>query len=312
MRAVIIKRYGGPYALELADQPRPEPKDHQLLIRVHAAAVNPIDWRIRSGSLRFLWPLKLPLVLGYDVAGVVEEVGRHVQRFQPGDEVYAYLDQRRAGGYAQYAVAGERCVALKPANLSPEEAAAVPLAGLTSLQSLRDLGHIRNGDRVLINGASGGVGTFAVQLAKLFGADAVGVCGTANMDLVRKLGADRVLDYTRDDFTLVERRLDIVLDAVAKSHFRQCRHLLRPGGVFITTVPDAGALWNRLATLAGEKQCRSLLTQPRGDDLDRFRTWIEQDKVHPVIDRVLPLEDAVEAHRLSEQGHARGKIVLKV
>lgn len=312
MKAIVLDHYGPPEMLQPAELPQPRPRPGQVLIRVHAAAVNPIDWRVRSGSLRFVLPAKLPLVPGYDVSGEVAECGRGVEAFRPGAEVFAFLDRISGSGYAEFAVASESVVAPKPRNCTHEEAAAVPLAATTVLQALVNLGRIAPGNEVLINGASGGVGTFAVQIAKALGATVAGVCGPHNVELVAKLGADRVIDYSRDDFTRQSARYDIVLDAVAKSSYPACRRLLRPGGRFITTLPwPKHYFWQALSVLGG-RRCRVILARPNGGDLRRIAELIESGRLRPVIDRVLPLEEAAEAHRLSESGRVRGKLVLRV
>jgi NADPH:quinone reductase-like Zn-dependent oxidoreductase len=313
MNAVVIDRYGPPEVLQCREVAQPKPGPGQVLIRVRAAAINPIDWRIRNGSLRFILPGKLPLILGFDVSGEVAEVGAGVTGLQPGDEVFSYLDQRHGGGYAEYAVASQQVVVPKPDNLSHEEAAAIPLAASTTLQALRDLAHVSEGSDVLVNGASGGVGTFAVQIAKALGAHVTGVCGTANLEFVRELGADKVVDYTAEDFTHADHRFDVVFDAVAKSSFSASRRVLRPYGVYVTTVPSPKTFLLALVTrLAGGKRCRNILARSSGDDLRQLKELAEDGKLRPAIHHVYPLEQAAEAHTVSEAGHVRGKLVLRV
>jgi NADPH:quinone reductase-like Zn-dependent oxidoreductase len=312
MKAVVIRRYGPPDVLQPAEMPTPKPRRGQVLIRVRAASVNPIDWRIRSGSVRFLMPGRLPLVPGYDVAGEVAECGAGVESLRPGDAVFSFLDRLFGGGYAEFAVASQGVVVPKPESLSYEEAAAVPLAACTALESLVNLGRVAEGSDVLINGASGGVGTFAVQIAKALGARVTGVCGPTNLEMVAGLGADRVIDYTSDDFAEMGDRYDVVLDAVAKRSYPACRRVLKPGGCFVTTLPwPKHYLWHFL-TLFGRRRSRVIMVRPNGDHLRRIAAMIEKGQVHPVIDRVLALEHASEAHRQSETGHSRGKLVLRV
>jgi NADPH:quinone reductase-like Zn-dependent oxidoreductase len=283
------------------------------LIRVRAAGVNPIDWRIRSGSLRFILPGRLPLILGFDVSGEVAEVGPEVTDLKVGDEVFAFLAGRHGGGYAEYAVASQHVVVPKPENLSHEEAAAIPLAASTALQALRDLAKVSEGSDVLINGAAGGVGTFAVQIGKTLGARVTGVCSTGNLEFVTELGADRVIDYTGEVFTAGDHRFDVVFDAVAKSSFSASRGVLRPYGVYVTTVPSLKTLLLAAVTrLAGGRRCRNVLVRPRGDDLRHLKGLVEEGKLRPVVQQVYPLEQAAEAHRVSEAGHVRGKVVLGV
>lgn len=313
MRAVAFDRYGPPQVLKVQQVPRPRPAEGEVLIRVYAAGVNPIDWRIRSGSLRWLWRPRLPMIPGYDISGVVAEIGPRVTRLQPGDEVFSFIDRNRAGGYAEYAVASEHVIVAKPAGISHIEAAAVPLAASTALQALRDLGQVRPGASVLVNGASGGVGTFAVQIAKALGAEVTGVSSTRNLDLVRQLGADQVVDYTRDDFTRQDRTYDVVLDAVAKSSFRASRRILKPRGRYVTTVPrTADILYQVLTRPFRGRQCLTVLAKRSADDLQQLKELIESGQVRVVIDQVFPLEQAAQAHEVSEAGHARGKLVLRV
>lgn len=314
MRAAVIARYGPPNVFEIRDVPQPEIGPGKVLVRVHAASVNPVDWRIRSGSLRFVLPTRLPLILGYDIGGVVAEVGPGVSEFKPGDEVFAYIDTfLRGGGYAEFASVSRRVLAPKPANLGFVEAAAVPLAATTALQALRDYGQIHSKSQVLVNGASGGVGTFAVQIAKMFGAEVTGVCGPNNVELVQQLGADRVVDYTKTDFTQESRQYDIVLDAVAKSSYTACRRVLKPNGHYISTLPSPKQFLRQgLTWLLGGQRSHTFFARPDGGDLRHLKDLIESGKVRPIIDRTFSLEEVAQAHELSQAGHARGKLVLQV
>ena len=230
MRAVVINEYGPSEKLTLVDLNEPGPRPDEVLIRVRAAGVNPVDWKIRSGMLKLVLWLRFPFIPGFDISGDVEAVGSQVTRFKPGDPVYAMLGPPRGGGYAELAVAPESAVARKARSQSYIEAASMPVAGLTALQGLRDLGRLKPGQSVLINGASGGVGTFAVQISRALGARVTGVCGPKNVGLVRSLGAEMVLDYTKEDFTAPGKAYDVILDAVAKSSFANCRKGTRAGG----------------------------------------------------------------------------------
>lgn len=313
MHAVFLKHYGPPEVLEYGELANPHPADGDVVIQVFAAGINPIDRRIRSGSLRLFLPAKFPLILGFDVSGVVTEVGGAVSHAKPGDEVYCMLDQRHGGGYAEFVVTSADLLAPKPAGLSHSEAAAVPLAACTALQSLRDLGGITEGQQVLINGASGGVGTFAVQLGKVFGAEVTGVCSTGNVELVRELGADHVVDYKTQDFTRDQQKYDIVFDAVAKSSFFACRRILKGNGRYIRTVPTPSHfLFRMLTKVWGRKRCQTIWVKPSGADLRFLKDLIEEGKVRPIIDQVFPLKDACKAHELSQTGHVRGKLVIQV
>jgi NADPH:quinone reductase-like Zn-dependent oxidoreductase len=313
MRAVGLRRYGPPEVLETLEVERPEPAPDGVLIRVAAAGVNPADCLLRSGGLRFVARQKMPFVPGADVAGVVEAVGPDVTRFRVGDSVYAMLPNTAGGGYAEYAVAAEGTVAAMPPGLAFEEAAGVPLAALTALQALRDEANLSAGDHVLVNGASGGVGTFAVQISRAIGARVTAVSSGRNADLVGGLGADEFLDYTREDVTAGEPRYDAVFDTVNVLPFRQARRVLKPNGVFVTVNPFIGRLspgW--LARFRDGRRIESLLVRPDGGDLERVGVWIGAGEVAPVIERSYPLADAVEAHRRSESRRARGKLILVV
>ena len=313
MKAFGFRRYGTAGVLEPMEIEKPAVAADGVLIRVAAAGVNPADWRLRSGQLRFAARLKMPFVPGSDVAGTVEAVGPGVTRFRPGDPVYAMLPTLGGGGYAEYAAVAERDAARVPSGLSLVEAASVPLAALTGLQALRDKANLRPVGRVLINGASGGVGTFAVQIATAMGARVTGTSSGRNADLVLGLGADEVLDYTREDVLAGGERYDVVFDAVNALSFRKVRRVLRPGGVFVTVNPVIGKLspdW--LARFRSGRRLESVLVQPSGPDLETLNTWISGGQVKPVIERSYGLVDVAEAHRYSERGRARGKILLVV
>jgi NADPH:quinone reductase-like Zn-dependent oxidoreductase len=311
MRAVGIRRYGPPEVLEPLEVERPEPGSDGILIRVAAAGVNPADCLLRSGGLRFVARQKMPFVPGADVAGVVEAVGPGVTRFRAGDPVYAMLPNTAGGGYAEYAVATEGTVAVMPPGLAFEEAAGVPLASLTALQALRDEANLAAGNHVLVNGASGGIGTFAVQISHAMGARVTAVASGRSADLVSGLGADEFLDYTREDVTVGKARYDTVFDAANVLAFRKVRRVLKPNGVFVTVNPFVGRLspgW--LARFRGGRRIRSFLVRPDGADLEKIGAWIEAGEVRPVIERAYPLSDAAEARRRSESRRSRGKLVL--
>ena len=322
MKAIVFDRYGSPDVLELTESDKPVAKDDQVLVRIRAASVNPLDWHRLRGHPYFVRGsegLRAPknTGLGADFAGTVEVVGKDVAHVRVGDEVFG-MSIRTLAEHA--AVSGEGAVQ-KPANLTFEEAAAVPLAALTALQGLRDKGGIQSGQKVLVNGAAGGVGTFAVQIAKSFGAEVTGVCSTRNVELVRSLGADHVVDYTREDFTRGAERYDLVLDAVANRSLRALGRVLTPDGV----VAVAGAAHGRsggkpmffVVRAVLTKRFRNntiapYLTRRSRDDLVFLKELIEAGKVKPVVDRSYPLADAAEAIRYLEQGHAQGKVVITV
>ncbi len=317
MRAAVIDGYGGADRFRIAEVETPQPGPGQLLVRVRAVGVNPVDWKIRKGSLRMVLPARFPLILGYDVAGEVEAIGPEVSRFEPGDLVYAMLDGRHGGGYAEHAVVGESAAALKPDRLTFEEAAAIPLAALTALQALRDKGELAEGERVLVNGASGGVGHFAVQIAAALGARVVAVASGSNQEFLRELGAERTIDYKEEDFTRDDETFDVVFDAVGKSSFQDCDLILGDGGVYVTTTPGPSdifrGIFSSIAGLFGTtRRSRWVRVRPSGDNLAFLGGLIDRGRLRPVIDRVFPLEQIRQAHEASESGHVRGKIVVRI
>jgi NADPH:quinone reductase-like Zn-dependent oxidoreductase len=326
MRAVVLTGYGGVERLEPREMRRPVPGSGQLLVRVRAAGVNPIDWKIRQGRLRLLLPARFPLVLGFDVAGEVAAVGPEVADFEPGDPVFAMLDSRHGGGYAEYAVTGQATAAWKPEALSWEEAAAVPLAALTALQALRDRAGLQDGDRIAITGAAGGVGHFAVQLAAAaFGARVTAVAGPGHQDFVRRLGAERAVDYTREDFIALDNPggdpadYEAIFDAAGAYHFDACEPALVPGGIYVTTQPGPAifiaqlrAALSRLIDPHGARRAAVLHTRPRGDDLAALADLVAEGRLRPAIDRVYALDEVREAHAASQAGHPLGKIVLRI
>ncbi len=314
MKAAGFWGYGPAEVLGPLNRERPEIGSDTVLVRVAAAGVNPADWLLRSGRLRFVARSRLPFVPGADVAGVVEEVGRAVTRFRPGDAIYAMLPSVAGGGYAEYAAVAEDAAALVPPNLSLAEAAAVPLAALTALQALRDEATLGPGDLILVNGASGGVGTFAVQIAGALGARVSAATSARNAALVRGLGAEEVLDYTSEDVTAGEARYDAVFDAVGVYPFRRWKRVLVRGGVAVTVNPVLGNPAARLVArvVGGGRRLGSVFVKPGGPDLETIAGWISSGEVRPVIDKTYPLSEAAVAHRYSESKRVRGKLVLIV
>ena len=308
MKAIRIHNYGGPEMLKYEDAPRPQPGQGEVLIRVHATSVNPIDWKVREGDMKDFWPHKLPLVLGWDLSGVVEELGRGVSRFKVGDEVYSVPDPTRDGTYADYIVVREPEVALKPKALHHVRAAAVPLAALTAWQALFDTAQVQSEQRVLIHGAAGGVGHFAVQLAKWKGAHVIGTASAANHEMLYELGADELIDYTRQRFEDVARNIDVVLDTIGDDTQERSWSVLKKGGNLVSLVQPpseekAKELGVRAAIIGG---------QPNGAQLAEIARIIDAGKLAPVIDRILPFSEARRAQELSQSGHTHGKIVLRV
>lgn len=314
MKAAVIYSYGTPDVLQVADIERPQIKPDQLLVKVYASSINPIEWKMRKGMLKILTGSKFPIILGFDVSGEVIEVGAQVSRFQPGDLVYARLDQLTGGAYAEYAAVSEKIAALKPINMTHEQAAVVPLAAMTALQALRDEGVLKVGQKVLINGASGGVGIFAVQVAKVLGAGEVtGVCGNKNIDIVKSLGADRVIDYTQKDFTQDSAKYDIIFDVVGNRSLWNCKSVLQPNGIYVTTQPYPGNYFQSFLTalLPGQKYKVILLKSNRAD-LAYLKEQIEAGLIRAVIERTYPLTEIAEAHAYSETERAVGKIAITI
>jgi NADPH:quinone reductase-like Zn-dependent oxidoreductase len=324
MKAVVYTAYGSPDVLTIKEVERPHPKAGEVLVRVHAAAANPLDWHLMRGEPFIarlengLWRPKTTR-LGADIAGQVETVGADVTQFQPGDAVFGETFAHGLGGFAEYVSVPAHALAQKPANLSYKAAAAVPIAGFTALQGLRNKGRIRSGQQVLINGASGGVGTFAVQIAKALGAEVTAVCSTHNLDLVRSIGADHCIDYTKEDFTRAGRQYDLIFDAVGNRLVSDMSRALRPHGICV--VAGFTTMSNLLRTITigawvsrfGTKKIGLMDTaHTNSDDLRFIRELLEAGKVVPVIDRWYPLTETAEAIRYLETGRARGKVVITV
>jgi NADPH:quinone reductase-like Zn-dependent oxidoreductase len=323
MKAIVQDKYGSPDVLELQEIAKPVVKDDQVLVRVRAASANPADWHFMRGLpyiMRAQSGLGKPKnsVLGRDIAGHVEAVGKDVTRFRPGDEVFANVEM---GGFAEYTSVSDGFLELKPANLTFEQAAAVPLAALTALQGLRDVGQVRPEQKVLIIGASGGVGTFAVQIAKSFGADVTAVCSTRNVEMVRSLGADHVIDYTQEDFTQSGQKYDLIFQLAGTRSPSDCRRALTSNGTLVPSSGESAGRWigpvDRIikAVVLSPFVSQKLATfvmKPKRDDLQLLKELIEAGTVTPVIDRTYSLKEVPEAIRSLEEGHARGKVVLTV
>lgn len=312
MKAIGLNQFGGTEVLENVEVPKPKLTPDGVLVRVAAAGINPADWRLRNGQFRYFMSKERPFVLGSEVAGIVEAVGENVKRFHAGDAVYTMLSAAKGGGYAEYALVPQESVALVPSNLSLAEAAAVPLTALTALQALRDKAHLKSGEHALILGASGGVGTFAVQMAKAMGAKVTAVNSGRNTDLVRSLGADEVIDYHQKDPATLNTTYDVIFDTVNFYPFPKVKHLLKPIGRMVTVNPGASFAPKWLKRLRGQSQLDGLFVQAKGDDLATISEWIAAGKVRPVVDQCYPLANAAEAHLYSETGRVRGKLVLVV
>jgi NADPH:quinone reductase-like Zn-dependent oxidoreductase len=332
MKAFIIDRYGSNAGLRFAEVPAPPLGPNDVLVEVHAAGVNPLDSKIRDGEFKLILPYRLPLILGNDVAGVVVAVGRNVRAFKPGDEVYARPDKDRIGAFAEFIAIDEADVALKPKNLTMEEAASVPLVGLTAWQALIERAKLKKGQKVLIHAGSGGVGTIAIQLAKHLGATVATTTSAANSDLVKKLGADAVIDYKKDEFEKVLSGYDAVLNSLGKDTLEKSLMVLKPGGklISISGPPDAefareiGSSWPmqqvmRLLSFGIRKKARRhgvtysfLFMRASGEQLSKITALIEAGTIHPVMDRVFPFEATNEALAYIETGRSKGKVVVKL
>ncbi len=326
MKAIVYDEYGSPDVLELQEIDEPVAKDDEVLVRIHAASANASDWHFMRGD-PYIFRLQAGLlkpknnIAGFDLVGQVESVGKNVTQFRPGDEVYADVYGESGGTFAEYMCVSEDLLVLKPTNLTFEQAAAVPMAGITALQGLRDQGQIQQGQKVLIIGASGGVGTFAVQIAKAYGAEVTGVCSTRNVDMVRSLGADHAIDYTQEDFTQGEQRYDLILQLAGTASPKDCRGALTPGGTLVLSSGEGGGPWfgpigriiNALvSSLFVSQTLRTFTAAPNSEDLAVVKELIEAGKVTPVIDRTYPLNEVPDAIRYLEEGHTQGKVVITV
>jgi NADPH:quinone reductase-like Zn-dependent oxidoreductase len=332
MKAFILDRYGSAAGVRLGDMPEPEPRDDDVVVQIHAAGVNLLDSKIRNGEFTRILPYRLPLILGHDVAGVVVQVGARVRRFKAGDEVYARPADGRIGAFAEFIAIDEGDVAIKPAAVSMEEAASIPLVGLTAWQALVERADLRHGQHVLIHAGSGGVGTVAIQLAKHLGATVATTTSTANVDLVRRLGADVAIDYRKEDFTDVLRDYDVVLNSLDKVTLEKSLRVLKPGGrlISISGPPDAAfarsinASWIvrlvapalsygiRAKARARQVQYSFLFMRANGGQLTEITSLIDAGTIHPVVDRVFPFASTKEAMAYVEAGRAKGKVVVSL
>jgi NADPH:quinone reductase-like Zn-dependent oxidoreductase len=322
MKAIVATNYGGPEVLQLKEVEKPAPKDNEILVKVHATTVNVGDSRMRSFAVPPLFWLPARITLGFtkpknpifgmELAGKVEAVGKDVKRFRVGDQVFASTLEENFGAHAEYKCLREdAAVVTKPQQVSYEEAATLSISANTALYFLKK-GNIQPGQKVLINGASGGVGTFAVQLAKYFGAEVTGVCSTKNIELVKSLGADRVIDYTQEDFTKNGERYDIIFDAAGKTTFSQCESSLKPKGYYLSTIivlPEIKGLWYSMTT---GKQVIGGTAATSTEALVFLKELMEMGRLKPVIDRCYALEQMAEAHRYVDQGHKKGNVVITV
>lgn len=332
MKAFILDRYGSKQGLRAGEMPDPELREDDVLVQIHAAGVNPLDSKIRDGEFKLLLPYRLPLVLGNDLAGVVVRVGSRVRRFKPGDEVYARPDSDRIGAFAEFIAIREDSLAHKPRKLTMEEAASIPLVGLTAWQALIEKAQLKKGQKVLIHGGSGGVGTFAIQLAKHVGAVVATTTSTANLDWVKALGAQVVIDYRKDDFATILRDYDVVLNSLGSEVLEKSLQVLKPGGTLISIsgppdpdfAKDMGFSWilrqvmrllsHRIRRKANRRRVRYsfLFMRASGDQLREISVLVDSGIIRPVVDRVFPFAATNEAMAYVDKGRAKGKVVVKV
>jgi len=317
MKAVVYTEYGRPEVLQLKEIEEPTPKDDEVLVKIHAASIQQTDINFRTGTpllARVLAGLLKPRnqILGCDYSGTVEATGMNVEEYSIGDEVYGQLN-KRTGTHAEYISVSMREVSPKPKNLTFVEAATVGVSGTIALQCLRDHGEIQRKDKVLVNGASGGIGTFAVQIAKSYDTEVIGVCSTANLELVKSIGADQVIDYTKEDFTERVDEYDIIFDAVRKNTFGNCKNALTSKGIYVTTEFGPGIMLQmRMNSSLDGKRMVGMLMNVDQADLVILTGLIEAGKIRPVIDRTYPLEEIADAHRYVEKGHAKGKVIMTI
>ncbi|MEK3995045.1 NADP-dependent oxidoreductase [Psychrobacillus sp. FSL K6-2365] len=310
MKAIAIKQYGGKEQLKEIDIPKPTPKEKQVIVKLHATSINPIDWKLREGYLKAMMPFEFPIILGWDVAGMVEEVGEHVQDFKVGDRVFARPETTNRGTYAEYTIVDTHLLAKIPDNISFEEAACVPLAGLTAWQCLFDFGNIQKGDKVLIHAGAGGVGTFAIQLAKSVGAYVAATAGTHNVEFLKSLGADEVIDYKKQDFEKVLSEFDFVLDSLGGENQEKSFTVLKEGGKLASIVSEP----NQEKAKQMNIKSGNVWLVPNGQQLEKIANLLGQNKLRVIIGHKFPFseEGIKEAHALSESHHAKGKIVIQI
>ena len=312
MKAAVIYKYGAPDVFRIEEMPIPSIKNNEVLIKVYAASINPVDWKQRQGWHRFFLKAHFPSILGYDVSGIIEACGSSAKRFLKGDEVYARLNRRFGGAYAEYAATAENTLAIKPAGISWEEAAAVPLAAVTALQGLRDKCHLKAGEDILVIGAAGGVGHFALQEAMAMGCRVTAVCSSRHQKMMESIKPFRFIDYTKEDFKSLNDKYDVIFDAAGVENFRNCFNILKPGGRYLTTLPRPNIIIHKLISLFGSRKVKTLLMRSRSTDLEQISKMISDKTIRIYIDSVFPLDKIVEAHKRAEEYTTEGKIIIKV
>lgn len=313
MKAAVIYEYGGPEVFRVEEIPEPVLEDKEVLVKVYAAGVNPVDWKQRKGNHKLFLKARFPVVPGYDISGVVERCGSDAGKFQAGDEVYCRLSRRFGGAFAEYAAALESTLALKPKNIDHLHAAGIPLSGQTALQALRDKAKLRPGMQVMIIGAAGGVGHFALQIAKYYETKTTAVCSSDHPELLNKLKPDHHIDYRRTDYLNAPERYDVIFDAAGTQSFLKCRKILKNGGLYITSLPRPKLLIHKLVSLFTRgKRARTLLQKPSGNDLEILAELVEAGKLQVITDSVYSLKKISEAHRRAEEYSTEGKIIIKI
>lgn len=312
MHAIVINQYGSPEVLKQQDVPLPTLKSGQVLVKIKASSINPIDFKARQGELKLFLTQKFPIILGHDFAGVVEESKAQNDRIKVGDRVYGMNPFPRMGAYAAYVAVSEKYLSHTPKKLDDTEAAAIPLTAMTALQALRDKAKLKKGQKVLINGASGGVGTFAVQIAKILGTQVTGVCSTSNVELVKSLGADEVIDYKKQNFEDQSTKYDAVFDAVGKSSFSKCKSIIKPKGIYISTMPSPDLILSAGLSLFTGRSATTLWVKPSIEDLNVLANYIDTEAIRPVIDHVYDYHEMQEAQKQAETERSVGKKVVKM
>lgn len=311
MKAAIIEQWGSPEVFKITDVPKPIPAEDQILIKVFASSINPVDWKHRKGNHKYILGSPFPIILGYDVCGEVVEMGKLITKFKDGDIVFGDLDNKYGGALAEYALGHEKSFALKPANQPIPEAAATTLVSLTALQAMRDKAGLTSGKSILINGASGGVGHVAVQMAKILGARVIAVASGKNKNFVESIGSDIFVDYTLEDILQLSEKVDVFFDTIGNYSFLKTKNLLKPGGVYVTTLPRPIVLFHKLfQPFSNGKKVKTILRKQNPADLDLIASWIEEGKLKINIDKSFPLDEISSAHAYAEKGRTRGKNVV--
>lgn len=312
MKAVVFNSYGSPDVLEIKELEKPIINEEEILVQVHATSVNPVDWKIRNGSMKIFTGKKFPKGLGADISGTISAVGEKIVGFKVDDEVYGKLGGFKGNAYAEFVSTNPVNLALKPTNLDFNESASVPLAALTAYQALVNLGELTKGSKVLINGCAGGVGHFGVQIAKALGAEVTGICSTKNISVANKIGSDKVIDYTKNNVIDGDVKYDIFFDAVAKQSYSKVKPILNKNGKYISTLPSIGVILNSITGLFSSKKAKMINAKSNPKDLQIITEMVENGKVKPIIDKIFLLKDIREAHRYSETGRVVGKLVISI